>query len=94
MGLQPLGNRIIIKPDEAKQISKGGIHIPEIAKEKPLTGTVIAVGPGKNIDGKLIEMTVKVSDKVMFGSFSGHTISHDNERYLIMSESDIYAVIE
>ncbi|MGB9912755.1 MAG: co-chaperone GroES, partial [Candidatus Kapaibacteriota bacterium] len=72
MNLSPLHDRVIIKPSQPEEVTKGGIIIPDTAKEKPMQGEVVAVGPGKTTeDGKLIPLTVKVGDKVLYGKYSG-----------------------
>jgi len=92
--IQPLGDRVIVKPEEVEERTKGGIILPDTAKEKPIEGTVIAVGGGKHADdGKLIEMTVKAGDKVLYGKYSGTEVSIDGDEYLIMRESDIFGII-
>lgn len=92
--IKPLGDRIVVKPAEAEEKTKGGIILPDTAKEKPVEGTVVAAGPGKKSDeGKLIEMEVKVGDKVLYGKYSGTEVTVDGEEYLIMRESDIFAIV-
>lgn len=86
--IKPLADRVLVKPAEAEQKTAGGIIIPDTAKEKPQKGTVIAVGPGKKDE----PMTVKVNDTVLYGKYSGTEIQLDGETYLIMKESDIYAI--
>ncbi|MCF0210361.1 MAG: co-chaperone GroES [Bacteroidales bacterium] len=87
--IKPLADRVLVKPAEAEQKTATGIIIPDTAKEKPMEGEVVAVGTGKKDE----PMTVKVGDRVIFGKYSGTEISVDNEQYLIMRESDIYAII-
>jgi chaperonin GroES len=92
--IQPLGDRVIVKADEAEEVTKGGIILPDTAKEKPIEGTVIAVGDGKVDEaGKKTPMTVKVGDKVLYGKYSGTEVRVDEEEYLIMRESDIFGII-
>jgi chaperonin GroES len=92
--IQPLGDRVIVKAAEAEEKTKGGIILPDTAKEKPIEGTVIAVGDGKIDDaGKKVPMTVKVGDKVLYGKYSGTEVRVDDEEYLIMRESDIFGII-
>lgn len=91
--IKPLADRVIVKPKEAEEKTKGGIILPDIAKEKPIEGTVIAVGPGKVEDGKTIEMSVKVGDTVLYGKYGGTDVTVDGEEYLIMRESDIYGIV-
>lgn len=94
MALQPLHDRVIVKASQPEEITKGGIIIPDTAKEKPQQGVIVAVGQGKTADdGKLIPMQLKVGDKVLYGKYSGTEVSIDNEDMLIMRESDIFAII-
>jgi len=94
INLKPLADRVIIKPLEAEEKTKGGIILPDTAKEKPIEGTVIAVGPGKvSEDGKTVKPEVKVGDKVLYGKYSGTEVTVEGEEYLIMRESDIFAVV-
>ncbi len=92
--LNPLHDRVVVKPLEAEEKTKGGIILPDTAKEKPVEGTIVAAGPGKVSDnGDLIKMTVKVGDKVLYGKYSGTDVTIDGEEYLIMRESDVFAII-
>ena len=93
--IKPLHDRVVIKRIEQEEVRKGGIIIPDTAKEKPQQGEVVAVGPGR-IDnkGNRIEMSVKVGDKVIFGKYAGTEVKIDGEEYLIMREDDILAVLE
>ncbi len=94
INLKPLADRVIVKPSEAEEKTKGGIILPDIAKEKPIEGTVIAAGPGRTTeDGKTVKMEVKVGDKVLYGKYSGTEVTVEGEEYLIMRESDIFAII-
>ncbi len=94
MNMKPLADRVVVKPTEAAEQVKGGIIIPDTAKEKPQQGEVIAVGPGKISDaGSLIKMEVKVGDKVLYGKYSGTEVTIDDQELLIMRESDILAII-
>ena len=94
MQVKPLGDRVLIKPLETKDMKKGGIIIPDTAKEKPQEGEIIEVGPGRITDeGKKITMEVKKGDKVLYGKYSGTEITIENTEYLIMRESDILAII-
>ena len=94
MKIKPLGDRVLIKPSEGEERTKGGIVIPDTAKEKPQKGEVTAVGEGrKGGDGKVTALSVKVGDKVLYGKYSGTGITIDGEEYLIMREEDILAVI-
>ena len=95
MKIRPLQDRIIVKRLEEQQKTKGGIIIPDTAKEKPIEGKVVAVGKGKFADdGKLIKMEVKVDDKVLFNKYGGTEVKIDGQEYLIMREDDILGVIE
>ena len=95
MKIRPLQDRIIVKRIEEEEKTKGGIIIPDSAKEKPSEGKVIAVGPGKvTDDGKKIPMETKVGDRVLFGKYSGTEIKENGKDYLIVRESDVLAIIE
>jgi len=87
--IKPLADRVLVSPAEAEQKTAGGIIIPDTAKEKPQKGKVIAAGPGKKDE----PMTVKAGDTVLYGKYSGTELQLDGETYLIMKESDIYAII-
>jgi chaperonin GroES len=91
--IKPLGDRVIVKPKEAEETTKGGIILPDTAKEKPIEGTIVAVGTGKVEDGKTVEMTVKVGDLVLYGKYGGTEITVEGEEYLIMRENDIYGIV-
>jgi chaperonin GroES len=94
MKIKPLGDRVLVKALEAKEKTKGGIVLPDTAKEKPQEAEVIAVGEGKRTeDGKLVPLTVKVKDKVLYGKYSGTEITVDEEEYLIIREEDILAIV-
>ncbi|MAJ44298.1 MAG: co-chaperone GroES [Candidatus Marinimicrobia bacterium] len=94
MNVKPLADRVIVKAAEAEEMTKGGIILPDTAKEKPQQGEVVAVGPGKVSDsGSLVGMTLKTGDNVLYGKYSGTEISVDGEDVLIMRESDILAVL-
>ncbi len=94
LNINPLGDRIVVKPMEAEEKTKGGIILPDTAKEKPVEGSIVAAGPGrKSDDGKVVEMEVKVGDKVLYGKYSGTEVTIDGEEYLIMKESDIFAIV-
>lgn len=95
MPLTPLHDRVIVRAAEPEEVTKGGIILPDTAKEKPQQGEIVAVGPGKvGDDGKTVSMQVKVGDKVLYGKYSGTEISVDGEDLLIMRESDIFAVVK
>ena len=89
----PLADRVVVKALEDTEQMRGGLFIPDTAKEKPQQGEIIAVGPGKYEDGKLVPMSVKVGDKVLYGKYSGTEITLDNEQYLILRESDVLAIV-
>lgn len=94
MNLTPLHDRVIVKSSQPEEITKGGIIIPDTAKEKPMQGEVVAVGAGKTgDDGKLIPLQVKAGDQVLYGKYSGTEVTVSGEEYLIMRESDIFAII-
>ncbi len=95
MNLAPLHDRVIVKPATPEETTKGGIIIPDTAKEKPMQGEILAIGSGKIAeDGKVIPMALKVGDKVLYGKYSGTEVSVDGEDLLIMRESDVFAVIK
>ena len=94
MKLKPLADRVVIKPSPAEEKTKGGIILPDTAKEKPVVGEVVAVGPGKvTEDGKKIAPEVKVGDKVLYGKYSGTEVTVEGEELLIMREADIFAIV-
>lgn len=93
--IKPLADRVIVKPKEAEETTKGGIILPDTAKEKPVEGTIVAVGPGKvTDDGKTVAMSLKVGDVVLYGKYSGTEVKIDGDEYLIMRESDIYGIVK
>jgi len=92
--IQPLGDRVIVKPLEQKEVKKGGIIIPETAKEKPQEGEIVAAGKGRTEDGKLVPMELKVGDKVLYGKYSGTEIKINDEEYLIMKEEDVLGIVK
>lgn len=89
LNIKPLADRVLVEPAAAEEKTAGGIIIPDTAKEKPQKGTIVAVGPGKKDE----PMTVNVGDTVLYGKYSGTEISIDGNNYLMMKESDIYAII-
>ncbi len=93
--VQPLADRVVIKALEEAETMRGGLYIPDTAKEKPQQGEVVAVGPGKFDErgGQRIPMDVKVGDKILYGKYSGTEVTVDNEQLLILRESDVLAVI-
>jgi len=95
MAIQPIGDRVLIKAMEAEDKTKGGIVLPDTAKEKPQEGKVIAVGKGKLMeDGSIKPLEVKVGDKILYGKFSGTEVAYKDEEYLIVREDDILAIIK
>jgi chaperonin GroES len=95
MKIRPLNDRVIIRRIEEKEQVKGGIIIPDTAKEKPQQGEVIAVGPGKTLDsGKVLTPDVKPGDRVLFGKYSGNEVKIEDEEFLIMREEDILGILE
>ena len=94
MNLTPLHDRVIVKPSEPEEVTKGGIIIPDTAKEKPMQGTIVAVGSGRITDeGKVLPLQVKNDQTVLYGKYSGTEITIDGEEYLMMRESDIFAIV-
>ena len=91
--VKPLADRVVVKALEDTEQMRGGLYIPDTAKEKPKQGEVVAVGPGKVEDGARVEMELKVGDKVLYGKYSGTEVTVDNEQYLILRESDVLAVV-
>jgi len=95
MKLRPLHDRVLVKRVESEEKTTGGIIIPDTAKEKPMQGEVLAVGPGaRGDDGKVTALDVKVGDRVLFGKWSGTEVKIDGEELLIMKEADIMGVVE
>ena len=95
MAFRPLGDRVLVRRVEEEEKTKGGIIIPDTAKEKPQEGEVIAVGPGaRDEDGKRVAMDVKAGDRILFGKWSGSEVRLDGEDLLIMKESDILGVVD
>ena len=92
--IQPLGDRVLIKPLEAEEKTKGGIILPDTAKEKQQEGKVMAAGKGRVEDGKVIALEVKVGDKVLYGKYSSTEIKVDGEEMLIVKEEDILAIVK
>jgi len=94
MKIKPLGDRVVIKPLEAKEQTKGGILIPDSAKEKPQEANVIAVGEGKRMDdGKIAPLSLKVGDKILYGKYSGTEITLDGDEFIIIREEDVLGII-
>jgi chaperonin GroES len=93
--IQPLGDRVLVKAVEQTETKRGGIIIPDTAKEKPQEGLVVACGKGKTTeDGKLLPMDVKAGDKILYGKYSGSEIKLDDEEYLIMHQDDILGILK
>jgi chaperonin GroES len=94
MNLKPLGDRVIVKPKAPEEKTKGGIILPDTAQEKPMEGEIVAVGNGRIADdGKKIAMELKVGDKILYGKYSGTEVKINDDEFLIMRESDVYAII-
>jgi chaperonin GroES len=91
--VSPLADRVVVKPLEEAEQMRGGLYIPDTAKEKPQQGEILAVGPGRYEDGKRIPPDVKVGDKVLYGKYSGTEVTLDGDQVLILRESDVLAVI-
>ena len=94
MKLNPLSNRVVIKFVEAEEKTQGGIFLTAAAQEKPQIAEVVAVGPGGNVDGKDVVMTVKVGDRVITANYSGSKVKCDGTEYTIVRQSDILAIVE
>jgi chaperonin GroES len=91
--IAPLADRVVVKALEESETMRGGLYIPDTAKEKPQQGEIMAVGPGRFEDGKRVPLDCKVGDKVLYGKYSGTEVAVDGEQYLILRESDVLAVI-
>lgn len=92
--LKPLADRVVVKPLPAEEMTAGGLYIPDTAKEKPMQGEIVAVGPGKvTDDGKLQKPEVKIGDVVLYGKYSGTEVTVEGDDYLIMRESDIFGIV-
>lgn len=91
--VSPLADRVVVKPLEETEQMRGGLYIPDTAKEKPQQGEVVAVGPGRYEKDKRVPMDVKVGDKVLYGKYSGTEVTIDGEQYLILKESDVLAIV-
>jgi len=95
MKIRPLGDRLLVKRIEEEDKSKGGIIIPDSAKEKPQEGQVVAVGKGKMLDdGKMVALEVKAGDRILFGKYSGTDVKIEGEEHLIMREDDVLGIME
>ena len=88
--MRPINDRVLVKPADAEETTKGGIIIPDTAKEKPQSGTVVAVGPGKDD----INMSVKIDDTVLYGKYAGQEVSYNGEDFLIMKQDDILLILD
>ncbi|WP_420441177.1 co-chaperone GroES [Candidatus Palauibacter sp.] len=94
LNISPMADRIVVAPLEETEEMRGGLYIPDTAKEKPQQGTVVAVGPGRmNDDGERIPMEVSTGDRVLYGKYAGTEVSLDGDDYLIVKESDVLAVL-
>ena len=92
--IKPLGDRVIVKPIEPKEVVKGGIIIPDSAKEKPMQGEVVAVGPGAmNKKGERLPMDIKLGDIVLYGKYAGSEVKIEDEKYIIMHQDDVYGIL-
>ena len=94
MKIKPLGDRVVIKNMEAEEVSKGGILLAGTAKEKPQLAEVLAVGPGGNVDGKEVKMSVEAGQKVFYSKYAGTEVKFEGEEYIIVRQSDILAIVE
>jgi chaperonin GroES len=95
LNLKPLGDRLLIEPTEAEEVTASGIVLPETAKEKPQRGKVLAAGPGRRDDqGKRIEMDVKKGDHVLYAKYAGTEVKLDDKKYLILKETDVLAIVD
>ncbi|MBQ7171651.1 MAG: co-chaperone GroES [Clostridia bacterium] len=94
MKLKPLADRVVVKATEAEETTKGGLLLPDTAKEKPQFAEVVAVGPGGLVDGKEIKMTVKVGDKVICSKYAGTEVKVDGVEYSIVRQNDILAIVD
>ncbi len=93
MKLQPLADRVVVKPSESEEVTKSGIVLPDTAKEKPQEGEVIAVGPGKYEEGKRVPLDVKVGDKVIYSKYGGTEVKVEGVEHLILEERQILAIV-
>jgi chaperonin GroES len=93
MNVKPLADRVLVRPLEAEETKKGGIIIPDTAKEKPQEGEIMEVGPGRYEEGKVVPMEVKKGDRVLYGKYSGTEVTIDGDPYMIMREADVLAIL-
>lgn len=94
MQLKPLGDRVVLKHQEAEEKTKSGIILPDSAKEKPQEAIVVAVGPGIKKDGKQVEMQVKEGDKVIYSEYAGTEVKLEDTEYIVVGQNDIIAIVE
>jgi len=95
MNLKPLGDRVIVRPLPSEEVTRGGVILPDTAKEKPQQGEIVAVGSGRLLDsGEKVPMEVKVGQRVLYGKYSGTEVKLEGEEYLIIKESEVLAVLE
>lgn len=94
MNIKPLGDRVVLKVVEVEEKTASGIYVPDTAKEKPQQGVIEAVGPGRYEDGKLVPMTVKAGDRVLYSKYAGTEVKHEGEELLILKESDLLAILD
>ncbi len=93
LAVQPLGDRVVVRPSEEEEEMRGGLYIPDTAKEKPQEGEIVAVGPGRFEKGERVPMELSEGQKVLYGKYAGTEVTFDNQQYLIIKESDVLAVI-
>ena len=93
LAVQPLGDRVVVRPSEEEEEMRGGLYIPDTAKEKPQEGEIVAVGPGRYEKGERVPMELSAGQKVLYGKYAGTEVTFDNQQYLIIKESDVLAVI-
>ena len=94
ISIKPLGNRVVVEPIEQEDVTASGLVLPDTAKEKPQTGTILAAGPGeRDDDGKRIELDVKVGDKVLFAKYAGTELKLDGKKLLILRETDLLGIV-
>lgn len=94
MKLKPLGDKVVVEVTKSEETTKSGIVLPDTAKEKPVIGKIVAVGSGEVIDGKKVELDVKVGDKVIYSKYAGTEIKLEGEEYLVLRQNDILAIVE
>ncbi len=94
LGVKPLSDRVVVHPMEESEQMRGGLYIPDTAKEKPQQGEVVAVGPGRFEKGERVPMELAAGQTVLYGKYSGTEVTFDNEQYLILKESDVLAIID